>query len=273
MKYTIGYAASIGEKNILDAMAFAMANGFSAVEINMNMACFFPENYSDEERKNIKKYKEENNIELSFHAPEDISLLQLHEKVRKAGMERLKEIIAFGKDIGASRMTIHVGTTPYFTLTEGKYYLEESYYKEYKNTLKNALIELASHCENKIKLCVENSGKFPEKLIQETLNAVLEKENIFLTWDIGHSYNNLYKEIEFFKNRIDKVKTCHLHDVNEKSDHQVIGNGNLNFLEYMDKIGDEDKVYIIEVRPREKAVESFANLKKIFKKTQGIDEE
>ncbi|SHK37244.1 sugar phosphate isomerase/epimerase family protein [Tepidibacter formicigenes] len=265
MKY-IGYAASIGEKSILDSMNFAVENGFNAVEINMNMKCFFPENYSIDLIKKIKKYKKENNIELTIHAPEDISLLNLHEKVRYSGIERLKEIINFAKEIDASRITIHIGTTPYFTLTHGKCYLDDIYYHEYKEILKKTLIELNNYCEKKIKLCIENSGRFPEKLFQEVLKEILLKENIFLTWDIGHSYKNLYNELDFFETNINKVKTCHIHDVNEKSDHQVIGLGKLSFIDYIKKIGFEDVVYIIEVRPREKAVESLNNLKKLIKK-------
>lgn len=265
MNYIIGYAASIGEENILDSLKFAVLNGFNAVEINMNMACFFPEKYSLEEINNIRDFKTKNDIEITMHAPEDISLLQLHETVRKEGVNRLKEIIDFGNKIDASRITIHIGVTPYFTLIDGKCYLDDIYYTEYKNILEDTLKDLADYCKNKIKLCIENSGKFPQKLIQETLNKILQNHNIFLTWDIGHSYKNIYNELNFFKNNIQKVKTCHLHDVNDKGDHQVIGEGNLDFLQYMNKIKDEDKVYIIEVRPRENAVKSFNNLKKILK--------
>ena len=262
MNFVIGYAASINETNILDSLNFALENGFGAVEINMNMKCFFPENYSEEEIFKILEFKEKNNLEITFHAPEDIFLLNLHEKVRRAGIDRLKEIIDFAKKIQASRITIHVGPTPYFTLTEGKAYLEELYYDEYKAILRDTLIELVDYCDDKVKLCVENSGRFPEKLVQEVLRELLVNSKLCLTWDIGHSYTNVYNELEFFKANMNKVRTVHLHDVNEKSDHQIIGNGYLNFEEYMNFIGDKDIVYIIEVRPKENALKSFHNIKK-----------
>ncbi|WFD09302.1 sugar phosphate isomerase/epimerase family protein [Tepidibacter hydrothermalis] len=262
----IGYAASVGEKSILDSMEFAKINGFNAVEINMNMKCFFPENYDEKDIENIKKYKRENDIEITMHAPEDIFLLNLHEKVRNAGIDRLKEIIEFGKNIDASRMTIHIGPTPYFTLTDKKYYLDDIYHEEYKNILENCLLDLSDCCENKIKLCVENSGRFTQKLYQDVLNNIMNKKNIFLTWDIGHSYFELYDEIKFFKKNIDKIKTVHVHDVNDISDHQVVGNGKIDFSKYVEDIGCKDKVYILEVRPREKALESLKKFIQIMGK-------
>lgn len=253
----IGYAASVGEKSILDSMEFAKINGFNAVEINMNMKCFFPENYDKKDIENIKKYKKENDIEITMHAPEDIFILNLHEKVRNAGIDRLKEIIAFGKNICASRITIHIGPTPYFTLTDSKYYLDDAYHEEYKEILKDCLVDLSDYCENKIKLCVENSGRFTEKLYQDVLDNMIYRKNIFLTWDIGHSYYEIYDEINFFKKHINKIRTVHVHDVNDISDHQVVGDGKIDFSKYVEDIGCKDKVYIIEVRPREKAVESL----------------
>lgn len=264
MNHRIGYAAAMGEKDIPSAIDFAAEHGMNAVEINMNMPCFFPESYSKEARNEIRLYKREKDVALTLHAPEDISLLQLHEEVREAGIKRLKEIIDFGCDIGAARMTIHVGTSVYFTMTEGKCYLEELYYQDFKRILKNSLIGLGDYCGDRMKLCVENSGRFPKALVQEVLEELLEKENVYLTWDIGHSYTNLYGELEFFQRHLHRVKTCHLHDVTEVSDHQVIGEGKVDFLGHIEKMGQEDMIYIIEVRPKEKAVAAFKNLKKIL---------
>lgn len=266
MHHRIGYAAAIGEKDILSAIDFAVTHGMNAVEINMNMPCFFPENYGKEARNDIRLYRREKDVALTLHAPEDIFLLQLHEGVREAGIKRLKEIIDFGCDIGATRMTIHVGPSVYFTMTEGKSYLEELHYQDFRQILKNSLVGLGDYCGDRMKLCVENSGRFPKVLVQEVLEELLDKENIYLTWDIGHSYSNLYGEVEFFHRQLNRVKTCHLHDVNEISDHQIIGMGKVDFPGHIARIGKEDIIYIIEVRPREKAALSFENLKKILYK-------
>lgn len=262
MKYRIGYAAGIGEKDVLSTIDYVVENGMNAVEINMNMPCFFPENYSKEARNAIRLYRKEKDVVLTLHAPEDITLLQLHEEVREAGIKRLKEIVDFACDIGAIGITLHVGPSVYFTMTEGKCYMDDLHYEEFKQVLKNSLKGLADYCGERVKLCIENSGRFPKKLVQETLEEMLDKENLYLTWDIGHSYTNVYGEVEFFHQHLDSVKTCHLHDVNQISDHQIIGTGKVDFTGHFEKMGQREITYIVEVRPREKAVLSVNHLKK-----------
>ena len=262
----IGYAASAGETEVFDTIDYAYKSGFSAVELNINMPIFFPEKFNKEKREEIKNYSKDRNIEITFHAPEDISLLQLQSEIRKAGINRIKEVIDFGYDVGATRLTMHIGPAVCFTLTDKKVYLDELYYNEYKNVLEESLKELIQYSKGKIKLCIENSGRFPEKLVQETLNKLLEtEENLFLTWDIGHSYENKYNEVEFFLKHLDKIRTCHVHDNNGVSDHQVVGTGNVDFKYHFHNMKDSDIVYIIEVRPRHKAKESLPRLLEIIK--------
>ncbi|TCO74752.1 sugar phosphate isomerase/epimerase family protein [Marinisporobacter balticus] len=260
----IGYAASSGETELFDTLKYTYDHGFDCVEININMPIFFPENFTKEDREKIRKYKEELAIEITMHAPEDMTLLQLQEGIRKASIDRLKEVIDFGVDIGASRMTMHVGSAVCFTLTDRKSYLDEDYCEAYKKVLKKSLIELMNHAKDRIMICVENSGRFPKSVVQETLEELLKEEHLYLTWDIGHSYTNKYEEVTFFLKHIDKIKTCHLHDHNGESDHQIIGSGNVDFNWHIDKMKSLDVYYIIEVRPRDNAVKSLEKLKKIM---------
>ncbi|KYH29655.1 MULTISPECIES: sugar phosphate isomerase/epimerase family protein [Clostridium] len=257
----IGYAASAGEKNIYDTIDYAYNNKFSAVELNINMPIFFPERFDTNERKKVKEYAKEKGIELTFHAPEDISLLQLQKGMREAGIARLKEVMDFAYDLGASRLTMHIGGAVCFTLTDRKVYMDELFYDDFKKVLDDSLKELIDYSKGKVKLCIENSGRFPQKLVQEALDEMISKEkDLFLTWDIGHSYENKYNEVEFFLRHLDRIRTCHLHDNNGSSDHQVIGQGNVDFKWHFEKMKNSDIIYIIEVRPREKAVESVAQL-------------
>ncbi len=261
----LGYAASAGETDIYDTIDYAYKNGFNAVEININMPIFFPEVYDSKERKTIRNYLIDKNIELTLHAPEDITLMQLQKSIREATINRLKEVIDFGNDIGASRMTMHIGSSVCFTLVDRKSYVDEIFADEYKNTLKESLVELCKYSKEKLMLCIENSGRFPKKIVQEVLDELLEeRDDIYLTWDIGHSYENKYNEVEFFLKHVNKIKTCHLHDNNGKSDHQIIGTGDVDFRWHIDKLKDSDVVYIIEVRPRDNALRSLSEFKKFM---------
>ncbi|AHM56294.1 AP endonuclease family 2 protein [Peptoclostridium acidaminophilum DSM 3953] len=266
MGYVIGYAASLGEKDVISAIEYARLSGFEAVELSMNMPCFFPERYGHEERKSILGFKRESGIEITLHAPEDISLVSLHESVRKAGISRLKEIIEFAGSIDASRMTLHTGATPYFTLVEGVGYVQDEYIREVVSNLKESigtLVCVASELAPNLKLCIENSGYFPW-YIQKALSEIMELHDVFLTWDIGHSYENRYGEQHFFEQNLERIKTCHLHDFNEHGDHKIIGSGHVDFKGHMEKMGSHDVVYIVEVRPRDNAKRSFDNLRNII---------
>lgn len=261
MLKNIGYASTIGEENIYKTIDFAFENNMNAVEINLNVPIYFPENFSMEERVKIKEYAMKKGITLSMHAPEDITLLQLQSSIRRATIDRLKEIIDFGIHIGGRALTLHVGPSVCFTLVDRKSYMEEFHKEEYMKILKDSLLELVNHADNKLMICVENSGRFTENLIQETLQELLETSNLSLTWDIGHSYENKYNEVEFFTKNIYKIKTCHVHDNNGKSDHQIPGTGGVNFTKIFNLMKDKDIVYIIEVRPREEAVKALEKLR------------
>ena len=266
MEYSVGYAASLGEKGIIESMEFALENGLGAVELNMNMPCFFPENYADEDIENVKRFKSESGIKLTMHAPEDISLVCLHEGLRLAGIQRLHEIIGFAHKIGVSRITVHTNSTPYFTLVEGKGYVQDEHedlaVEKLNDSLKSILDYRNEHAPS-VNICIENSGYFP-KYIQNALEDIMEERRLNLTWDIGHSYLNKYGEVEFFKRNNERIRVSHLHDYNEQGDHKVIGTGKVKFKEHMELMGSDDMVYVIEVRPRKEAVRSFEALKKIL---------
>ncbi len=266
MKYSVGYAASLGEKDIISSMEFAVKSGFGAVELNMNMPCFFPENCTQQQIDEIRKFKSENDIKLTMHAPEDISLVCLHEGIRLAGIQRLQEIIGFAHNLDVSCITVHTNSTPYFTLVEGKGYVQDEYVGSAVENLKDSLERLLEYRQKNapnVEICIENSGYFP-KYIQNALGNIMKEQRLHLTWDIGHSYLNKYDEVEFFKRNIEKIRVSHIHDYNEQGDHKVIGTGNVSFKEHMELMGSDDMVYVIEVRPREEAARSFKALKKIL---------
>lgn len=262
----LGYAATTGETGIMEAIEFAAGNGFSAVELNINVPVFFPEKYSSNERKKIKRQSAEKNIAITLHAPEDICLMQPHRIMRKAGLERLKEVIDFAEDIGAHRVTFHVGSSVYFTLEEGRQYLHQVYPEEFREVLRDSLREIRDYSIGKKPLpCIENAGYFDRAVVQEVLDKFLSQEMLYLTWDLGHSYRNPEQEAFMLKYK-HLVRNCHVHDHDGLGDHKVIGNGRIDFLEYINLLKENDAYFILEVRPREKACLSLERFKELFKK-------
>ncbi|TDT72248.1 sugar phosphate isomerase/epimerase [Hypnocyclicus thermotrophus] len=264
MNYIVGYAASAFEKNIYDSINYAKENGFKAVELNVNMPIFFPENFSLEEREKIKNYAKEHNIIITLHGPEDITFLQLQDGINIASINRIKDVIDFANDIEAKFLTLHIGASVCFTLTDKKIYIDEMFYEKYKKRLEENLLEIINYSKDKVKICIENSGRFPEVLVQETLSEFIKKYDLYLTWDIGHSYKNVYNEVDFFIKNKNKIRVSHVHDNNGKSDHQILGEGNIDIKKHFEIIG-ENVIYILEVRPRENATTSLKKLEKILK--------
>ncbi|SNS10728.1 Sugar phosphate isomerase/epimerase [Anaerovirgula multivorans] len=259
----IAYAATLGEENIFTVIDYAVEKGFSAIELNLNVPVFFPESYSKEERQKIKERVEQEGIALSFHAPEDMPLYQLHPSVRRAGLERLKECMDFGGEIGGAKITFHPGASVCFTQTDSKIFLQDVYVEEFAGLFKEALEEIREHARGKILPCIENVGNF-NGMIREVLEEVLPQGDLYLTWDIGHSYGQPENEAFFLKN-MQYIRNCHIHDHNGKQDHQVIGDGKIDFLYYFGLLEKIDTSFVLEVRPVEKALISRDNLEKLLK--------
>lgn len=92
----------------------------------------------------------------------------------------------------------------------------------------------------------------------DVLEKLLPEEEISLAWDIAKTYDRdgkLKADVEeFFLKHLDKVRECHLHDRSEEGPHDVVGKGKIDFVRYLNLLGDLDVGYTIEVRPRERAL-------------------
>ena len=205
---------------------------------------------------------EKEGLALSFHAPEDIPLYHLHPSVRRAGLERLKECIVFGGEIGGEKITFHPGASVCFTQTDKKIFLQDEYIDLFKGLLKESLIELRDYAKGKIMPCVENVGNF-NGMIREVLEELLPQGNLYLTWDIGHSYGQRENQ-DFFAQNLQYIRNCHIHDHNGLQDHQVIGEGKIDFIHYFKLLENNNTSFVLEVRPVEKALISRDNLEKIL---------
>lgn len=256
----IGYAATLGEDDLFTALDFAGRHGFAALEVNLNIPAFFPERYDRWAREAVKKRVEEQGIALSFHAPEDMPLHHLHRTVREAMLNRLKECIDFAASVGGRKITFHPGDSVCFTQVDRKIFLQDIFSQEYAALFRQSLIELRSYAQGKILPCIENVGNFSPAL-RKCLEELLPEGDLYLTWDIGHSYGNPEQE-DFFLGNLAYVRNCHIHDHDGNRDHQVIGTGRIDFARYFELLKDADTSFIIEVRPVQRALESLQNLRR-----------
>lgn len=80
-------------------------------------------------------------------------------------------------------------------------------------------------------LCLENLNNLDKeyRLKKEDLSKVVENEDLFLTYDMGHELEEFGK-INYPDNHIfNKIRNIHIHDSNDGIDHYPIYNSSINF--------------------------------------------
>jgi sugar phosphate isomerase/epimerase len=254
----IGLQILFDFKDVVEAIAFAKANGFNVLELNLNNISFLQQLHSSEQRKRIRQVAQKNHITLLIHSPEGLSFFIPDEKVRNIVLDALKQIIDWSKELNVARVTFHLGTDLFFGMSGKKIATYEVFPDYFHKSIAEVLAEIKSFTANKTYACVENVGGFRYPFVLEILDKVLGGR-LALTMDIGHIYRfqgeAREKEIAFFKNHLQFIKNCHVHDNNSEWDqHNVIGEGKIDFVPYFQMLADTESYLIFEVRPKESAL-------------------
>jgi sugar phosphate isomerase/epimerase len=268
LRSKIGLQILFDFPDITDAIKFAKNNGFNNLELNLNNINFYQQLNNPKERKRIRASAEENSVKLLFHSPEGLSFFVPDEKIRAATLDSLKRIIDWATEIKVERVTIHLGTDLFFGTTGKRVPTYEVYPDYFKNSITDVLINLKKLAKDKTYACIENVGGFRYPFVMEIIDKTLG-ENLALTMDIGHIHRfqgeTREKEIKFFKDHIKFIKNCHIHDNNSEWDqHNIIGEGKIDFIPYFQMLADTDSYLIFEVRPKESAVECLKRFNEII---------
>jgi len=259
---------AVYDDSFLSAMQYAHENGFHGVEIAVETPHLSFESLTARDMDDIRDFSAQNGILISLHAPDDVTSLFVHnESLRKGVLAYYDQLFDFAKAVMARLVTIHMGfmtTFPTDTIPEKK--VPEIDLPIYEALIRQNLDHLVKGTEERFLLCVENYRL--DRTILPLLQKYLDDGKIFLCWDIAKSYGN--RELEqYFWSNLKAIKQVHLHDLSPVGErmrsHRVIGNGEIDFISYLTRMVDEDILdYCIEVRPREKALESLENLIRIL---------
>lgn len=261
----LGYQALFDFEDAFEAIEFGIKQGFKCVELNQTNPVFFPEKYSAKQRKKLKNCK----FPILLHAPESLSLFNLHKNVLSEILERIFEIIDFAKEIDAQGVTLHLGAT--FTISiDGKgVWIHEILHEEYRKTLEYSLIKLKKYARNKTRLCIENTSGLRYGFAKKTVEKLLTDKKLWLTWDIGHTNRLGNKKIDksLFVKFIRQVNTVHVHDNHGREDEHIVpGSGNIDFKYYFEILKPVNPYLILETRPKKRAIESLKYILPVLKK-------
>jgi len=248
-------------------LSFSLEHGFDLVQIAQDSSRFFPENIDSETAGIVASRFAENGVALCFHGPSDIPLLNRHEKIRLAGLERYFEMIDSAVQFGGKYFVIHPGRLAFYSVSKKEViFMERKIPSVHLHLFKDSLERLLAHAGNALEICLENTYGLPTQFL-EIVSTLTKERGLKLVWDTGHT--ELAKPalrervIKFFQDNINSVRLGHLHDVAQGSDHQELGSGESNVEGYIEIFNTLGVDIVLEIFPEKQLLNSLDYLRKL----------
>lgn len=246
--------------NITDAIAFARANGFGVLELNLGNINFTRQLASARGRALVRAAAKREGITLALHAVDGPSFFIPSERVRKCAVRELKLELDWAESIGARDVVAHLGADMDYSMDGAKRGLHEEFPEYYRAVLTDSLAELKEHARNRARLCIENVTGFRYPSTMATLARLLGG-NLGLCLDVGHVNvlppDKRRRELAFFRRYRRHIFHSHIHDNSGlRDEHLVPGQGRIDFVPFFRLLAGTDVLIVFEVRPKESAVAS-----------------
>jgi sugar phosphate isomerase/epimerase len=188
-----------------------------------------------------------------------------HERIRRAGLDRAREMIDLAIDMGGEYFVLHPGRLAFYSLsTKRVFFMEQRFPEKIGATFADSLGALMAHCNEQIELCIENTQAFSSPF----LNAIGEAAGGIspgLVWDVGHTEQlsgvRRQQLIRFFQDNIKRVRLAHLHDVVDGAVHKALGAGQVDVAGYLEIFNAMGIDVILEVFPEEGLIKSVEYLR------------
>ena len=260
---------AVYDASILEALRYAGTKGFAGVQVAVETPHLSFEALSDGECSDIAEFRAAKGLWISLHAPDTAaSLFQTSKYLSRGIFDYYEALFAFSERIGTELITFHPGTVTAFRMdgAPGET-IPRADLSTCRQTLERNLKRLIDLARGRFILCVENYEMQP--LVLDVLQPCLDTGRLSLCWDLAKTFDAHMKRQEdledYFWRNLKHVRQVHLHDVRDGLSHRVVGSGGLDFMHFLPRLAETDVAeYCIEVRPREKAAESLANLRKLI---------
>jgi sugar phosphate isomerase/epimerase len=257
----LGFADVRGRGDFDYLASFAQQHGFALIQISFDNPRYLPEKYSAAERNAICEKFRSSDIGLCFHGPSDIPLLNRHERIRRAGIECMRELIEMAIEMGGEYFILHPGRLAFYSLsTKQIFYMENRFPDRISALFEDSLGQILELCSGRIQLCIENTHTVSAPFLK-VIERMAADKGLGLVWDVGHveqlSPAKRHQIIKFFQENLRYIKLAHLHDLKEESDHKTLGTGNLNIAGYLEIFRAMSLDIILEVFPEEELLKSL----------------
>jgi sugar phosphate isomerase/epimerase len=260
----IAYHA-VYDDSIVDALRYARANGFAGVQAAVEAPHLSFEGLTDVQCAEIASCRSEQNCFISLHAPDDTaSLFTTSRHLADGVFNYFRALFRFAEKVGASLITVHLGALTRFRTDEDPARtMPEADQLLYEQALRENLRRLITLGRGRCALCVEYWDV--DTMVEAALQPHLEAGELSLCWDLAKTFDkqmNRNAALErYMWDHVAHIRQVHLHDIRDGATHQVIGTGGIDFAEFLPHLAAANVMsYVIEVRPREKAVEGLAAL-------------
>lgn len=254
--------------DIVEAIGFAAAHGFRALELNLGNIHFGRQLSVRNERERIRAEAKRRRVKLAIHAFEGPSFFLPNDRVRRCGVSELKRLLDRAAEIEARGVVMHLGFDMNYGMNGGVGYTHQAYPEYYERALYETLDELKSHARGRCRLCVENVGGFRYDLTHPILERVLGG-SLGLCLDVGHvnviPEDKRRRELAFFRRHKRFIYHSHLHDNSgQRDEHRVLGKGNIDFLPFFRLLAGTNALLCFEVRPKEAALECLEYYRRVI---------
>ena len=255
---------AVYDDSILEALAYARESGFSGVQVAVEAPHLSFQRLCDAECAQIAAFCSANGLTLSLHGPDvAASLFEWSPHLRDGIFRYFTAMFDAAETMGARLVTLHLGRMPTYRTADGtNRTIPRRDLAHFRQALQGNLRRLIDLSAGRFVLCVENFAL--NAMAMEVLQGCLDAGELALCWDLAKMRDDEQVQAFLWSN-IQRVRQAHLHDVRGGLSHWVIGTGTVDFLHFLPHLARANVLdYCIEVRPRDKAAESLAYLKRLI---------
>ena len=242
-----GMPTLIEMKSTDSCAALCRELGLAFVEFNMNLPEYQAENL---DVARLREIAEKYEIYYTIHLDENLCPCDFNNKVATTYTETVLQTIEVAKRLNVSILNMHLHSGVWFTLPDRKVFLFDKYEPEYlRKTAAFRDACAAAVGDAATKICVENCGDFGGKrYIQKGLALLLEIPVFALTFDVGHNAGADYSDEPTIMKYADKLAHFHIHDASGRSNHLMLGDGDVDLPKYLDLAKAHDCRAVLEVK-------------------------
>lgn len=254
-----GMPTLIELNGIEDNVKLCQSLNLNFIEINMNLPEYQP-NRIDIEKFNYLKGK--SNVFYTIHLPEELDIANFNEDIRSAYEKIFADSVTIAKELSIPIINMHMNVGVYFTMPTERIYLYKKFGQDYFAQIRRfAALSEELLKDTGVKLAIENTGIYDLEYIRTAVDELIKKENIILTWDIGHDFSSGNKDMNYILSNRNKLGHMHIHDACGRNNHLPLFTGEIDLYHRIKTAQQQGCNCVIETKTVEGLKESVINLK------------